>query len=470
MNIKKVTQIFCFSAVLSSCQLAGSIDDIKPHYKLETDNVIRDAESADNALRGIYESWRQWGVSTPRPLMSILTGGLIRTGGIAGEAGFINNDLLPTNIALADIYRDYYRIINTANNFIALMEQGKAANMPESRVKACIAEAKIQRALAHFYLLRCFGYSFDVNSNYGIVLRSKPFEGLEVAKRNSVQESYQFILDDLAYGIQFAPETNKLHYYVSAQTAKALKAKVLLYMNNFGEAEKIAKEVLESSEKQGYILEANFGDIFLKGYRSSETLFSTYNFGSTENAQVSMERTTFSEYSRNVADLLVDNLANGNTSTGAGLDGRFGYMYSAATRGPLMNGKYPYGANAVTQRNAHILLRLGEVYLIHAEAAARNKNYGAARASLQTIASRAGYKSDYASLISNERLVNVIFEHKWLELLSENSEDWFDYVRYYKLKDIAINSIKNTITQDKQLILPMPTTALAGNNLLEQNP
>ncbi len=241
MKLNILTAITIATGLLASCQLAGSIDDIKPHYKLESETVIRDAESAENALRGIYEGWRLRGVSTPRMHISLLAGGLIRTGNISGEQGFVNNDLLPTNITLNEVYQEYYRIINTANNFISLMEQGRAVKMPEKRVMEVIAEAKIQRALAHFHLLRYFGYFFDNNSALGIVLRDKAFEGLAVSKRSSVADSYNFILADLDFGIQHAPSSNELHYYMSQVTAKALKAKVLLHLGDYPKAEQLAQ-------------------------------------------------------------------------------------------------------------------------------------------------------------------------------------------------------------------------------------
>ena len=64
----------------------------------------------------------------------------------------------------------------------------------------------------------------------------------------------------------------------------------------------------------------------------------------------------------------------------------------------------------------------------------------------------------------------MVRKHKLLELVSEVYEEWFDLVRDYKEGDLNITDVKSTITSDNQLILPIPQTALAGNNLLEQNP
>lgn len=72
--------------------------------------------------------------------------------------------------------------------------------------------------------------------------------------------------------------------------------------------------------------------------------------------------------------------------------------------------------------------------------------------------------------ISDGDLLEVVRKHKLIELVEEAYEDWFDLVRYYKEGDLDIKDIKPTVTSDSKLILPIPQKALAGNNLLEQNP
>ena len=72
--------------------------------------------------------------------------------------------------------------------------------------------------------------------------------------------------------------------------------------------------------------------------------------------------------------------------------------------------------------------------------------------------------------IADDELLEAIRRHKWLDLVCENYEEWFDLVRYYKAGDLDITTVRPNITTDRQLILPIPQTTLAGNNLLIQNP
>lgn len=471
MNIKYLAFFIAAISSLSACSMVGDIDDIKPYYKMETDNVVYNSESAEAVLRGVYKSWRTFNTASFRPYMSILSGTTAsKGGGVTGGQEFINNSIQANNIALSNIYLGTYLTINTANNLIMLMERGDAKGMPAQRVNEIIAECKIQRALAHFQILRHFGYFFDLNSPYGIVLRNKPFEGTEAAPRADVQESYNFILQDLDAAITHAPKIQELHYYVSQTTAKAIKAKVLLHMGKYAEAARFAKEVIDEAQDNGYALEDDFSSIFTNGFDSSEALFATYTFGSTETVSDQVSRTTYSDYTKRMADALEGTASDGSLTTGNGYDRRFYLMFNPTLAGAQGNGKYPYSSNGAGKHNTQMILRLGEIYFIHTEASIRNGNDALGRKSFQTVASRAGYPEDYVSTLKSDALLDHIFKHKILELFAENGEDWFDFVRFYKAKNIALNAIKSSIKTESQLVLPLPQSALAGNNLLKQNP
>lgn len=471
MNIKYIGLLIVGTLGLSSCSMVGDIDDIKPYYKMESDNVVYNTASAEAVLRGVYKSWRTFNVSSFRPYMSILSGTTAsKGGGVTGGQEFVTNSVQASNVALSNIYQATYLTINTANNLIFLMERGDAKGTSEQRTKEIIAECRAQRALAHFQLLRHFGYFFDQTSDYGIVLRNKPFDGTEVAARATVKESYDFILEDLDYAIAHAPDQTELHYYVTQTTAKAIKAKVLLHLGRYSDAEQAAKEVINEANSKGYALESNYRTLFLNGYDSGEALFATYTEGAMETASDQVSRSTYSDYTKRMADALVGTASDGDLATGVGYDQRFYLMFNPTLAGAQGNGKYPYASNGNGKHNTQMILRLGELYYIHAEAAIRNEHYQAARESFQHMASRVGYGGNYHNKFKDDELLTAIFQHKILELFAENGEDWFDYVRFYKAKNIALNAIKASIKAESQLVLPLPQSALAGNRLLTQNP
>lgn len=467
---------------LYSCDLIGKIDDIKPSYQLEEDNVIWDEASANSVLRSVYEDWRARGISVFRPHMSFYSGALLETAGIEGDEGFLNNNVQADNIAISNLYSALYTIINSANTTISLLEKDMAAGMSLQRKVEMIAECKFHRAMAHFYLLRHFGQFYDETSAYGIIIRNAPFKGNEISARDNVANVYSFILEDLEDAVKNAPDRPTLnqHYYISKTTAKALKAKVLLYRKNYPEAARLAEEVINEATQYGYDLEDNYNQIFINGYNSPEVLFAPYAYGENENLSVDMLRTKYGSNTQTIADQLVP--GDGDLLLQTGFDIRFVNTFlkdfsNSETDDETkdLNNKYPHSFSNYgdVQKNTYFYLRLGEIYLIAAEAEARqsgSEHMKAARNYLKYITDRAEYSDSYVNTIPDAELLNTIRQHKWMELVSENYEEWFDLVRYHIAGDLDISTVQATIKNDRQLILPIPENALSGNHLLKQNP
>ena len=461
--------IFSLLGVLgfTSCDLTGSIDNIKPEYVLEEWALIRDEKSAELALRGVYQQWRDKGLTLILPNMCYLSGSI--TGGGIEPTPFINNDVKPETNNIANYYTILYRIVNYTDVIIEQLEAGKAVGLDPVKKVEMIGQCKFHRAMANFFLLRAYGQFYDETSPYGIVLVKEHMQETKATPRSSVADGYKFINEDLDDAMKMAPESVTDHYTVGRTVAKALKARVLLYQKEYKKAADLADEVLKEAEGQGYLMEANYADIFKNSCFSSEVLFAPYAFGLIDRLVLNVSALKAGSYLTKVADGFVD--GKGDMLTGEGFDPRYVATFIKAS-GPNSNGKYPnndYVDN--TMSNTCFYLRLGEVYLIHAEAAIRGyEDFAGARASLKKITDRAGYDEDYVNTISDRDLLETVRKHKLIELVEENYEDWFDLVRYYKEGDLNITDVKSTVTSDTKLILPIPQTALAGNNLLEQNP
>lgn len=449
--------------VFASCD----IDDVKPINQLVTEKVIKDETSANNALRGVYSSYQNFGVGFfPLHLGAYGNEGRI-SGFLSGMSGFNTNSVPVDNRYLGDLYNDHYKIINNANFLIGELEAGKAVGISDSSKNQIIAQAKALRGLAYFNLLRYFGHFFDTNSEYGVVIRTTFATDLDVDPRDNVQDVYNLILSDLEFAVENAPEFVQ-HFLVSKTTARGLLSKVNLYLGNYDTAAQLAMEVVNNYE--GYALESNYSDIFTNSYTSSEVLFAPSASSATESSGMdNVRQTTYSESLRSQADFQVGDSLDGDLFSGTGYDPRFTYAYSSATAGFNKNAKYPY-TSASDKSNTTFYLRLAEVYLIHAEAEARRTDgdLNVALGSLNAVRNRVGLTprelSDKATLLEDVR------NEKLLELFFENGEGWFDMVRYHTLGDVDAFTIKPTLTSINQFALPIPLRALAGNNKLKQNP
>lgn len=465
--MKKYIRKALLFSLLGLGTLSCSIDDIEPINQLTDLNVVRDETSARQVLNGVYSQWRQFNLGY-FPILKAAQGNEgVLTGRLSGDLGYNINEVPVENPVLGTIYNSYYAIINQANFLIEQLEAGKAEGASEERVAEMISEARFNRALAYFELLRNFGEFYDLNSEYGVVIRTSFANVLEAEERSSVQEVYDQIFADLEYAIANGP-VNVAHHFAGSLAAKALLAKVKLYAGAYPEAAALAGEVINNSE--GYALEEQYSDIFLNQTASKEVIFAPFAGTGSEGgvAMYQVNRTSYSPQLELAADEQVETPGS-LAGIGEGYDPRFLFAYAEAGLGNNLNGKYPYENSVNNRNNTNFHLRMGEMYLIFAEAEIRsNGDTDAALTALNTIRERAGVAP--LELTDPQEILLEIREEKLLELFFENGEGWYDLVRYHVLGDINAFAIKETLHDEGQFVLPIPLNALTGNNQLKQNP
>jgi hypothetical protein len=459
---KLIYSILATALGFSSCDVAQPLDDLEPKYQLVEENTYTDAGKVEAALNGVYAGWRTTGTWYHPGNMMALSGNYTY---IYGNDYDLNN-VQPDERNNKDAYSSYYQMIQRSSFLIDnLSGDQEIASLDSDRRLEIEGEARLSRAMCHFALLECYGQFYDLSSQYGIVIRESAARELETPARNTVQESYDAIIADLNFAIENAPVTN-VHYKFSQTVAKAWKAKVLLYMGDYANAAATALDVMGDAN---YSLEATYADIFSNGYNSQEVLFSPLIKAWTEYTSVLVGNYYVVGSIKNIADNEAAGV--GDDVTGAGYDSRYAFTHIEGVNMGKPNQKYAFRPGSEgEQGNSLYNMRLAEVYLIYAEAMARNASGVDAEAvlKLNEIRTRAGMPAK--SPASKAELIEAIRIEKALELHNEMAQPWFDMVRYHKLGDINISDIKSAITNDDQLILPIPKSALAGNNALVQNP
>lgn len=461
-HIKIYFGILTLLVTVASCDLLGPIDDIKPQYKLTDETVISDLKSAESNLNGVYASWRNIRIAWFRHYLDVLTGTETETF-ILGIEGFSDNNVLTTNAGVEYNYAALYNVVNNATSFIHnLTANPKVKGLSDERKVEMIAEAKFSRAMAYHYLLRQYGEFYDLESPYGIVLYGEePVRDNVSIARSSVADSYKAIEQDLDDAINHAPEFAE-HYKISRTTAKALKARVMLYKKEYVQAAELAAEVIAESEGSGYALEGDFIAMFANTFYSSEGLFILYTSYPNETDPDSNWKSNPGTTLSKIATSMIE----GSTDT------RYKNIYIDinSTKTPwIKNNKYPYRDYDAMQ-NTYIFIRLAEMYYILAETEARQQHWDAARTALKGIIClpRAGYTEEYVDAIPNDKMLELILKHKCLELASENNEEWYDLVRYHVEDNFRI--VPDYVASDAHLTMPIPRKAMSGNNLLVQNP
>lgn len=474
---------------LSSCELAQDLDDYEPLNALDANNAIVNESTAELALAGVYAGFHQQSAGSGIPeiytIPSLMSGTLVNTYLMnnAEVQGYVSNSPLSVNTSQGlGAYTRMYGVVNRANWLIEKASALSDEKFPtDGRRLEIIAETKMLRATANFYLLRLWGQFYDMDSAYGISIRKDPSRSGEALPRSSVSQSYLAIMEDLDDAIANGPELRSKSY-TNQTYAKGLKAKVLLYQGNFSAAAALAKEILDTPNPN-FALTETYGEIFLNHatpelFDSSEIIFGTQG---TPEAGVGIGNVIGTIMA--VTPLYISSVLETTT-----IGGQVIAHDSTRVSSTILSGFFGFDSlksnfNFEPQENRYEMIyhmRMAEIYLIYAEADARATNVVSADAleALNTIRERAGATTTggdgfetYPATITLSQFLEAVRIEKRVELAIEIGEDWFDLVRYHFLDDFDVSTVKATATNPDKFILPIDYVAIeAGKNVVEQNP
>jgi tetratricopeptide (TPR) repeat protein len=365
---------------------------------------------------------------------------------------------------VTNIWNRAYAVILRANNIINSVPV--IADGTKEEKDMALGQALFVRALAHFDLLRVFAepYIIGGGASLGVPVMTK-FE-VGSPKRNTVEEVYTQIIADLTQAKALLTENKNIPYTANSFAASALLARVYLYKgendgaiteatrvinggytiqpansladfyNTPGTAEEIFTVRILSTETSG---SDNLGNIYLKpGYgdiRVSPDLMSVIEAGDARRAFISAFSSSPSEYQN-------------NKFTGqGGISG----MHSAK------------------------VLRISEMYLIRAEAYAKETNYAAALDDVNEIRMHRNLAAlenvpdaDVLAAVLKEKRVEFMFEgHRYFDLLRNK----LNIVRNYCNNPVQLNAPRCTIEATSlTAIFPIPQREVDVNLNMEQNP
>ncbi len=444
--MKKNIAILIIIFFTFSCSLTDSIDQDPPN-NLVPENVVQNEDDARAILNGAYSKIISFSSSHyymySELIPSALIGSMSRVSASATDEQFSENDILFDNGTVNAFWSIFYGVIDASNTAIALTDQLPESEITVETKKEIIGEAHFIRAMATFDALRYFGQFYDTNSSLGVILRTEPVNFVTRSKsRSSVKESYDQIINDLNIAIADAPDFS-VSYRASKTAARALKARVLLFMGRYTEAAALANEVITEGTRS---LSPDFTSVFDEGLDSTEMILMTYR---DENSDVDdNNRKRF-------------------------YPGRAGTTWFPVLMGEDPRAAVTFNAGRVLKTNnvdtfrPTYFIRLSELYLIQAEALLMSgASVETSKIPLDIIRNRAGIDNTTATTI--EELKNDIFNEYVKELAFENGSEWFAAIRMNKAMEL-----KPSITSENQYILPIPEKEIEGNELIslaDQNP
>jgi len=439
--------IFAFTAfVFTSCELTDVVDNDPPN-NLVPENVVTNEDDARALLNGIYTTI----ISVPSShyymyselIPAALSGSMSSIGFGTNNTDFVTNNLKAENTHGRDYWKMLYSVMDGANNTISLVGALPEDEFAGNGKQEIIGEAHFLRAMATFDALRYYGQFWDLTSEYGVIVRTEPvnFVTRDIS-RSSVQQTYTQVLADLDHAIANAPDFS-VTYRASKTAAKALKARVLLFMGDYQGAAQMADQVIMDQTRS---LEGDFASVFSTGLNSSEMILMTHRHAESDTEDNNRKRF----YPGRTGTTWLPELMEGDP------------------RQPLTyNGINTIKVNNVETFRPTYFIRLAEMYLIKAEALAfSGASLEEAKAPLDAIRLRAGLEPSVATSI--EELKEDIFEEWLRELVFENGSEWFAAIRFGKIMEL-----KPSVTSSDQFILPIPEDEIYGNanlTLADQNP
>ncbi|PRD47213.1 RagB/SusD family nutrient uptake outer membrane protein [Sphingobacterium haloxyli] len=374
-----------------------------------------------------------------------------------------------TTPSFRSLWEHWYKSIGRASIAIEYTEDYEMTN--EELKNRLIAEARFLRALNYFFLVRGWG--------------EIPIQEIDLIERKPVSEVYAYIEADLQFAINHLPLKSEYPARdlgrATKGAAQGLLAKVYLYQEKWQDAVSMAEAVLNSGE---YALEPDYATIWRASTENGpESLFEfqargqqiahgVHQYSQTQGARGGQNGwgwgfNTPSQNLLNAFNEEGDEIRRDATIIFRGETLYDGRVVGQDVENAMYNEKAYSSANAGaddTDKNIRYL-RLGEIYLILAEAANEMGDVGKARENLNIIRDRVNLEE--VTSTDQPELRELIWKERRLELAFEHDR-WFDLVRTKRASQAMEANGKRF--QERHYLFPVPDEQLIQTPEMTQNP
>ena len=445
--MKSVHTILIIATLLTGVACEGILEP-RPVDRITNDQVLKDASSARTVLTGIYRDFANLGA--PTIVAGDLTADLlVHNGTFVQYLEISDKEMSASNGSAGALWGVIYGL-NFSANF--LLE-----GLPElDNVSPAVKEEL--SATARF--LRGYAYFIGTNTYDGIPLATTTsIAANRDIPRASKQEILAFVEEDLLFALDKVPADPFNQGEVSNGAVKAALARFYLYQENWSEAEKYATEIIDGIGVKTYFLEPEFADV-LTDFSNESILEIVYSANDNPGTSTNFGINNLFEARREIipsTDIIQALKNNGgdriamiefNSENASGTDNG----WTITRYGPFDN--IP-------------VLRLGEVYLIRAEARTQLNQFGAAVSDINAIRERSGLSPISGN--SQNLLLGIIEEERRVEMAFEGHR-WYDLKRTGKVDDVMRSFSPKWDDTDK--LWPIPLREIQNNPSLngQQNP
>ena len=417
-----------------------------PDSAIPEDRALTNIDEANQFVLGIYADFKS--SSLYSGLLTLLPD--IQTDLVYAVEGFSNVygdvwrwDIKANSPEITSVWASLYSVIGDCNFFFDYEDRLRASvssDAEKENLDELCGEVHFARALAYSELVKlfCKAYNKDTASGPGVILVDS-YHNPGKIKRATLQESYDFILEDLkaaAEGIAHEEVYSSVYFCKSA--VNALYARIYLYMENWTKAIEYSTMVIDdkalalSSALDIYTGNQSFYNYMWSNDLATEVIwkvgFTTTSYGGAlGRIFLNYDYSTFRpDY---VPASWVLDLYSANDLRYDAFFTEFTTGYSHGLTWPLLT-KY-FGNESFLNNNILFVsmpkvFRLSEQYLIRAEAYCRKGEYTKAAADITTL--RKARYSTYSTTSLNEK--------NWLQTISD------ERVRELYMEGFRLNDLK----------------------------
>lgn len=456
--------------VFTSCKKLIEVDG--PPTSINTENVYTNDATAAAVLTGLYARLSSWNsILTSDQITAVsfypaLSADELTPFDLNNQALLVyyQNDL--TSVSAINFWESVYSPIFIANS--AIEGLNNSSGLTPAVKQQLLGEAKFMRAFFYFYLVNIFGdVPLVLTTDWKITSR---------LARSPKSQVYEQIITDLK-DAQSRLSSNYLTATVLTTTtervrpskwaATALLSRAYLYAGDNANAETEATAVVSNTS----LFNLNtLNNAFLKNSTECIWQLQPVNTGFQSNTG---EGALFvlppSGPSNPDYPVYLSNNVVSSFETGDQRKTNWVNSVTVGTTTYYYPYKYKIGKVNTSTQEYIMMLRLGEQYLIRAEARAQQNNISGAQSDLNAIRTRAGL----GNTIANDKasLLSAILKERRVELFTEWGHRWFDLKRTN-----TIDAVMNIVAPQKggtwspyKALYPIPRSEIEKNSNLVQN-
>ena len=428
LNYKLVLTVVSLGALLTASCQKETLDQA-PQASLSAAGAIKDAPTVNAATLGIYsgfQSGNYWGLRY-FAFADLYADNMDHKGTFPSFSAIYNVAILPDNTEVVAMWNSMYSTINRANTVIAAVPGIADPTLDKDKA---LAEARVLRANVYFDLIRYWGGSntgFNKAGGVGVPLILTPTlteaDASPKARATEAAVMAQVIADlDFAIGVSTFGNTNTTGR-VGKNYAKALRARVALYLDDYPTALTYSNELIASGT---YTLTpgATYRDIWANK-NTKESLWEI-QYEPTNSNSIAFFYYTTANGGRN--EIATSSSLNAAHEAG---DLRKAINATTTGSGSATNLKTLKYTRVGTGDDNVVMFRLSELYLIRAEARAQiGTDLAGALADVNVVRARAGLAASASATTAD--LMNDILKERRIELAHEGHR-FFDLKRTNRL-------------------------------------